>query len=133
MTPAGALLDRFLLALCVWREARGETLTGKQLVAATVMNRVQDTLHRWPGTISGVILQPMQFSSFNAADPNAVKFPSSLSGMADWNDCVQAADEAIAGPLITTANHYHVEGLLPAWRDPTKIVAVEGAHVFYKL
>jgi spore germination cell wall hydrolase CwlJ-like protein len=53
--------------------------------------------------------------------------------MSDWNDCVQAADQAIAGPLITNANHYHVEGLHPAWADNTKVVAREGAHVFYHL
>jgi len=133
MSQASELLDRFLLALCVWREARGETLAGKKLVASTVINRVKDAKHRWPNTVSGVVLQPMQFSSFNASDPNAVKFPTSMSGLSEWNDCVQAADEALAGNLTTDANHYHVAGLRPAWRDETKIVATEGAHVFYRL
>lgn len=133
MSPAQTLLDRFLLALCVWREARGETLTGKKLVAAVVINRRTDAAHRWPRTISGVILQPLQFSSFNAADPNSVKFPNTAMDLSIWEDCVAAADGAIIGPLTTDANHYHVEGLHPAWADTSKIVATEGAHVFYRL
>lgn len=133
MSAASQLLDRFLLALCIWREARGESLTGKKLVASVVINRSHDPKMRWPKTIAGVILQPMQFSSFNAGDPNAIKFPSSMAGLSEWEDCVSAADSAISGDLTTDANHYHVNGLLPAWRDASKIVATEGAHVFYRL
>lgn len=122
------LLDRFLLALCIWREARGETTLGKRYVADTILNRVHDK--RWPGTVRDVVLQPWQFSSFNKSDPNAVQFPHED---ATWTDCVRAADAAIAGPAVLCANHYHVHGLDPEWRDETKIVAVEGHHVFYKL
>ncbi len=133
MTPGSALLDRFLLAICIWREARGESFHGKELVAWTIVNRSMDQRHRWPATIAGVVLQPMQFSSFNAGDPNAVKFPSGQSGMAGWEDCVTVADQAIASPPPMVVNHYHVVGLTPAWRDDSKIVATEGSHVFYDL
>lgn len=126
---ADTLLDRFMLSLCVWREARGETPQGRRLVAQTILNRVADK--RWPNTIPGVVLQPWQFSSFNKADPNATQFPSDVD--ASWPDCVAAADEVLAGPSISTANHYHVVGLDPAWRDVSKIVATCGHHVFYKL
>jgi N-acetylmuramoyl-L-alanine amidase len=124
------LLRRFVLALCVWREARGETPRGRRLVAQVVENRVTDK--RWPDSYEGVILQPFQFSSFSKGDPNATMFP--LENDIAWPDCVAAADEILAAPApITTANHYHVAGLDPAWRDATKIVAVEGHHVFYTL
>jgi spore germination cell wall hydrolase CwlJ-like protein len=133
MTPSNELLQRFLLALCVWREARGESLTGKKLVASVVLNRSKDSKHRWPASVVGVIVQPMQFSSFNPGDPNATKFPTSMAGLSDWEDSVQAADTVLGGAVTTEANHYHVHGLTPAWRDDTKIVADEGSHVFYKL
>src|SRR6185436_2087066 len=107
-----ALLDRFLLALCVWREARGETLLGKRLVAQVIVNRSRD--RRWPNTIEGVILQPWQFSSFNKNDPNAVLFPAHTD--TSWPDCVIAADDVMTGSPISPANHYHVVGLDPAWR-----------------
>jgi N-acetylmuramoyl-L-alanine amidase len=124
------LLNRFLLALCVWREARGETPKGRRLVAQTILNRTRDK--RWPNTVTGVVLQPWQFSSFNKTDPNATLFPSATD--VSWPDCVAAADDAfMVSPPITTANHYHVIGLDPAWRDATKVVATEGHHVFYAL
>lgn len=123
-------LTRFLFALCMWREARGESLRGKQLVADVIRNRVTDK--RWPDTIQAVILQPKQFSAFNAGDPNAVKFP--LAEDTDWLECLAVADAVMAAASpITTANSYHVEGLIPAWADASKIVAIEGAHVFYCL
>lgn len=128
---AAALAQRYLLALCVWREARGETVRGQQLVAAVVLNRVADA--RWPNTITGVVLQPWQFSAFNVQDPNSTRFPLNETEPA-WVHCVAAADLARAGSgPDTPATHYHVMGLAPAWADPTKIVTVEGHHVFYAL
>lgn len=73
MTPVD-LLRTFALSLCVWREVRGESLLGKLLVAQTIENRVSDP--RWPDTYHGVITQRLQFSAFNAGDPNALLFPS---------------------------------------------------------
>lgn len=124
------LLNRFMLALCVWREARGETQRGRRLVAQTIKNRVGDK--RWPKDFVAVILQPKQFSSFNADDPNAVQFPHVDD--AQWAACVTAADDVfMATEPFTTANHYHVIGLSPDWRNDTKVVATEGHHVFYCL
>ena len=74
MNDAPMLLRRFILALAVWREARGETPVGKLLVAQTIENRVQD--RRWPATYEDVITQPWQFSAFNKGDPNATLFPT---------------------------------------------------------
>lgn len=123
-------LDKFLLALCVWREARGESLRGKKLVASVIINRTRDDKRRWGRDIRSVILQPLQFSSFNLGEPNSIKFPQNTS---DWIDSAQAAEEAVAGTLASTANHYHAILVTPTWADPTKIVAKEGNHIFYKL
>ncbi len=135
MTPDLLFLSRFLLALCIWREARGESLRGKQLVADVIRNRMNDP--RWPGTYPAVILQPRQFSAFNLGDPNSVKFPESTDPT--WHDCLSVTDALLAdalladAPSLTTANSYHVEGLFPVWADRDKIVAHEGHHVFYAL
>jgi spore germination cell wall hydrolase CwlJ-like protein len=127
---ADALLRRFALALCVYREARGEPALGKIYVAQTVKNRVLDP--RWPDTYIGVITQPLQFSAFNKTDANVTVFPS--EGDAAWKDSVAVADAVLtAVTQFTTANHYHVKGLTPPWRDDSKIVAAAGAHVFYCL
>ena len=130
MTDARLLLRRFMLALCIWREARGESLHGKRLVAQVIVNRMHDP--RWPSSIVGVVTQRKQFSCFNPGDPNALLFPAETDRA--WMDCVTAADDVLSGPeTFTDANHYHTTGVAPAWADPRNIVAREGAHVFYRL
>lgn len=130
MSDAALLARRYTLALAVWREARGETPRGKTLVAQVIENRVQDK--RWPDTYVRVITQPWQFSAFNANDPNAAKFPDETDPV--WPSCVAAADAVLNAPApLTTANHYHVVGLNPVWRNDAKVTEREGAHVFYCL
>lgn len=133
MIGADLLLTRFLLALCVWREARGETDRGMRLVAQVIVNRSTDPLRRWPRTIPDVILQPLQFSSFNHNDPNATLLPRSDDPT--WPRCVAVLQPIFDTfqPPITKANHYHVRGLEPSWADPAKVTEVEGRHVFYCL
>lgn len=127
----------YVLALCIWREARGETFRGKMLVGATIRNRVEDK--RWPNTYEGVITQRLQFSAFNPNDPNAVKYPSTspLEHPPEdtaWLGCLQAAGMILAShTTATTANHYHVKTITPNWHDESKIVDREGAHVFLEL
>jgi hypothetical protein len=67
-----------ILALCVWREARGEQDAGQRGVAHVCRNRTFVPFW-WNGQKAGdyhaVILQPYQFSSFNWGDPNEIKWP----------------------------------------------------------
>lgn len=53
-----------LLAICVEAEAGNQGLQGKRLVADVILNRAEDTSGQWPDTISGVISQKNQFTSF---------------------------------------------------------------------
>lgn len=130
MSEPDRLLQRFLLALCIWREARGESYRGKLLVGATIRNRVEDK--RWPNTYAGVITQRMQFSAFNLGDPNALKFPG--DGETAWAESVRAADEILAAATVpTTANHYHTTAVTPVWSRADKVVEMEGSHVFFRL
>lgn len=129
MTP-NALLTHFMLALCIYREARGESMRGKALVGQVIRNRVEDA--RWPNTYAGVITQRWQFSAFNANDPNALLFPSEDEPA--WADCVEAAQAVLEAPQTSTAaNHYKTETVGASWADERKIVAREGHHVFYAL
>lgn len=77
-----------MLALCIWREARGEMMLAKEAVAWSIRNRV---LHpRWWGRDwVGVVLMPFQYSSFNHNDPNATKLP--LASDPSWRDCLNVA------------------------------------------
>lgn len=87
--------DLLLLALMTWREARGESQEARRAVARVAVNRARDARKRWPRSVRQVVLQPYQFSSFNASDPNATKWPALASPV--WRDCVAAAGEALGG------------------------------------
>ena len=53
-----------LLAICVEAEAGNQGLVGKRLVTDVILNRVDDDCGIWPNTISEVIAQPHQFTSY---------------------------------------------------------------------
>lgn len=92
--PYGDLDDSHLLALCIYREARGESFLGKRGVGCTVRNRVNARSyfgHDYPS----VILKPWQFSSFNSNDPNAGVWP--IDGEPVWMDCLAEANNVLGG------------------------------------
>lgn len=122
-----------LAALCVWREARNQPVEAMTGVWNVIKNRVNDSRGRWPKTIVGVIVQPLQFSSFNRNDPNASQIP--LQSETAWQECCAVVDGNDADPT-GGANAYHSLGLmdqLPAWADPQKQTVRLGAFTFYKL
>jgi spore germination cell wall hydrolase CwlJ-like protein len=80
--------DMTLLALCLWREARGESITTKQAVAWAIRNRVLNP-GWWGRSWWSVILMHSQFSSFNHNDPNAVLWPTENDSA--WTDCLSVA------------------------------------------
>lgn len=133
MTDAQQLLQVFILALAIYREARGEPAAGKLAVGWVIRNRVAD--QRWPETYRDVILQPFQFSAFNKNDSQSTVFPKAESDAA-WEGCVSAAREVLNGATDFTngANHYFADTIEPPnWADPQKHVVSIGHHKFYKL
>jgi N-acetylmuramoyl-L-alanine amidase len=62
--------DLEVMSRTLWGEARGESFAGQLAVGWVIINRVIDGKKRWPTTIAGVCLQPLQFSCWNPNDPN---------------------------------------------------------------
>lgn len=126
MNPQQAY-EFILLALCIWREARGEIIPGKFAVAWSIRNRALNP-DRWGSGWAGVILKPLQYSSFNAHDPNAGKWPDASD--TSWMACLQAAQAAYAGEgedPVLGATHYFdrsLDGALPAWATSPAMVHV---------
>ena len=85
-----------LLALCIWREARGEVYATKQAVACSIRNRVQRP-GWWGHSWIGCILMPHQYSSFNRNDPNASKFPEANEPA--WQDSFDIATKVYQGTM----------------------------------
>ena len=128
--------DHVMLAVAIWREARGESRDAKRAVAHVILNRIQDP--RWPDSAVEVVTQPRQFSCFNAGDPNATKFPTPkrASDWAAWMECCSVVDELEADYDPTGgANHYHSlpAGAEPDWAMPDKLTLTVGRLQFYKL
>ena len=134
--------EKFLGALVLWREARGESIDARTAVWHVILNRTVDPQRRWPRTISGVILQPLQFSSMTApGDPGLRSWPTeptpTQESAADWRafgDC-QNIVETDSTDNSEGSNMYHSDppGQEPYWvKDSTPTVTF-GALKFYRL
>lgn len=71
-----------MLAVCVEAEAGNQSLLGKRLVAAVILNRVEDESGEWPDTIEEVITQKNQFSTYWDGAMDKVYEPSKESFLA---------------------------------------------------
>jgi len=134
--PYGQLSELKLIALCCYREARGEPLDGKRGVCHVIRNRVNQPSW-WGGDWKSVILKPWQFSSFNVNDPNNSLWPPDDSP--SWTDCLSAASGVYAGvddDLTGGATFYHDTsmGWPKAWGSETEYVNTlnVGRLKFYK-
>ena len=80
--------DGFMLALAIYREARGESIQAKIAVGCVIRNRVR--CGGWYGQgWFGVITKPSQLSSFNLGDRNSIVFGTDTDPA--WRDSVAAA------------------------------------------
>ncbi len=60
--------DLYLLAKCIYAEARGESYTGQVAVGAVILNRVASS--QFPNTVSGVIYQKNAFTAVSDGQIN---------------------------------------------------------------
>ena len=105
--PYSDLSDLSLMALCCYREARGEPFDGKRGVCHVIANRAAKP-GWWGRDVPSVILKPWQFSSFNTTDPNSLIWP--LDNDPAWTQCLAAAAGILVGQdpdLTSGATYYH--------------------------
>jgi Cell Wall Hydrolase len=133
--------DQFLIALCLFREARGSSLAAMTAIYNVIRNRACDPHKRWRQTISGVILQPKQFSSFNAGSTDAA-FPvapepgqSASPDWVAWQNCLTVVETPLIADNTDGANSYEscAPGELPSWANPDHLTCTYGPFRFYKL
>lgn len=93
--------DSYLLAKCIYAEARGEPYTGQVAVGAVILNRVRSS--KFPNSISGVIYQPYAFTCVAdgqinlTPDSNAKKAAQdALNGWDPTNGCLYYYNPATA-------------------------------------
>ena len=114
--------DVYLLARCVYGEARGESYKGQVAVAAVVLNRVRSS--SFPNTISGVIYQPGAFSVVSDGQINLTPNDTAL----------KAARDAMNGwdPTGGCLYYYNPAKTSNKWILSRPIMMRIGNHVFCK-
>jgi N-acetylmuramoyl-L-alanine amidase len=112
----------YLLAKCIYAEARGEIYTGQVAIGAVILNRVKSP--SFPNTISGVIYQPYAFTAVSDGQINLE--PNSTA--------YQAAQDALNGwdPTYGSLFYYNPKTAQSSWIFSRPITVVIGNHTFAK-
>ena len=127
-----------VLARTIYGEARGESVRGKEAVAAVILNRVRRSRDRggywWGNDITQVCLKPWQFSCWNDDDPNRPKVEAVSPRNRIFQSCLRIARRAVAGALVDPtdgATHYHGAAANPPWARGRAPGVEIGGHLFY--
>ena len=112
--------DLYLLAKCIYAEARGESYTGQVAVGAVILNRVESS--KFPNTISGVIYQQ---NAFTAVLDGQINLSPDKTAM-------NAAQDAMNGwdPTYGCLYYYNPAVATSAWIFSRETVTTIGKHVF---
>lgn len=130
------LTEHFLMALTVWREARGEQHDARVAVAQSIAIRVAHP--RWWGrSVDEVCGKPYQYSSLT--DPHDPQLAKSWPKVKDssWLECVGIAWDVMSGAALNpfpTGTHYHdvsLPGPPPAWGPTPRYLGQIGRLKFY--
>lgn len=122
------------LATAVYFEARGESPTGQEAVAAVILNRVESP--KWPDSVCDVVFQ-------NQHRRNACQFSFACDGVVDtprerlaWSRAEAIAEKAMRSKAderaVPGATHYHANYVKPRWASAMKRVGTIGSHIFYR-
>lgn len=124
-----------VLALTVWREARGESQAAREAVAGVVMERAAHP-GWWGRTPYGICTRPLQFSAMTApSDPQLGRWPREDDPA--WRECLGTASDALAGRLqhpFPGADSYHDTSIPPPhWATPGRFCGQLGRLRFYRV
>ena len=112
--------DLYLLAKCVYSEARGEPYEGQVAVAAVVLNRVESP--EFPNTISEVIYQPWAFTAVHDGqinlEPDSTAYSAAKDAMNGWD------------PTYGCLYYYNPATATSSWICTRTTVVTIGRHVF---
>ncbi len=112
--------DLYLLAKCIYAEARGESYTGQVAVGAVILNRVASSA--FPNTVAGVIYQQNAFTAVTDGQINLEPDKTALN----------AASDALNGwdPTYGCLYYYNPAVATSSWIFGRKTVTTIGKHVF---
>ncbi len=112
--------DLYLLAKCVYAEARGESYVGQVAVAAVILNRVES--EKFPDTIAGVIYQPYAFTAVSDGqinlEPDQTAYNAARDALNGWD------------PTYGCLYYYNPATATSSWIWSRQTVVTIGKHVF---
>lgn len=112
--------DLYLLAKCIYAEARGESYTGQVAVGAVILNRVASS--KFPNTISGVIYQK---NAFTAVSDGQINLSPDKTAMNAASDAMNGWD-----PTYGCIYYYNPAVATSSWIFSRQTVTTIGKHVF---
>ena len=133
--PLQTMSNTVFLALCIWREARGESRPAREAVAMTIMNRIGRPYFK-AKSVSDVLFRKWAFSSLtDPRDAQLTTWPS--DGDPVWLECLTIAIQALTGLIehpAPGADHYvDISIKDPAWATPASFVRQIGRLRFFNL
>lgn len=119
-------------ARTLWQEARGECAEGRAAVAHVLWNRLRTC--RWGTTLAGVCLSPLQFSGWNARDPNRMAAAELADDDPVLGQCraVLAAAEQAPDPTGGALYYYALSIPPPLWSNSMIPAGRFGNQRFYR-
>lgn len=112
--------DLYLLAKCIYAEARGEVYEGMVAVGAVILNRVNSP--DFPNTVYGVIYQPWAFTAVNDGqinlEPNQTAYKAAQDALNGWD------------PTYGCLFYYNPKVATSSWIYSRQVVITIGNHVF---
>ena len=112
--------DLYMLAKCIYAEARGESYTGQVAVGAVILNRVASS--SFPNTISGVIYQK---GAFTAVSDGQINLEPDRTAMNAASDAMNGWD-----PTYGCLYYYNPAVATSSWIFGRKTVTTIGKHIF---
>lgn len=112
--------DLYLMACCIYGEARGESYQGKVAVGAVILNRVKHA--SFPSSVSGVIYQKGAFTCVSDGQIN----------LGTNDECMRAAQDAFNGwdPTGGAIYYYNPKTATSKWIWSRPVLTTIGKHVF---
>lgn len=128
-------INTVFLALCIWREARGESIECQCAVAFSIMNRV-DRPSWWGNDVMSVIFKKWQYSSMTAPkDIQLTTWPSMEDSV--WPQCYDVAQGVLlktkVNPVPGADSYFDISIPNPKWATDDKFVKQIGRIKFYNL
>lgn len=119
-TNSIASSDLYLLAKCIYAEARGEVYVGQVAVGAVILNRVKSA--SFPNTISGVVYQPWAFTAVYDGqinlEPNSTAYQAAKDALNGWD------------PTYGSIYYYNPRTATSSWIWSREVTVVIGSHTF---